>query len=79
MNDDFTTIILETHRDVKWICRTLADMKKTDEEFDDRIRELEEWRAERAGAEKRAGGILAGLSGVAGALAAWVVQWLGVG
>lgn len=79
MKEDLTGKIIETHRDVKWICRTLEEMKKTDEEFDDRIHDLEGWRAERAGAEKRAGGIVAGLSGIVGAFAAWVVQWFGVG
>lgn len=79
MNDNLTAIIIETHRDVRWICRTLREMKETDVDFEDRIRDLEEWRSEKNGAEKRSGGIVAGLSGVAGALAAWVVQWFGVG
>ena len=35
--------------------------------------------AEKAGAEKLTGGVVAGLGGVAGALATWVVQWLGMG
>ena len=77
MNDDLTAKIIETHRDVKWICRTLEDMKETDEDFEVRIRDLEGWRAEKTGAEKRTGGIVAGVSGIVGALAAWVVQWLG--
>lgn len=79
MNDDLTATIIETHRDVKWICRTLNEMKETDADFEDRIRDLEEWRSEKSGAEKRAGGLIAAFSGVAAAFAAWVVQWLGVG
>ena len=77
MNDDLNTKIIETHRDVKWICRTLEEMKETDADFEGRIRGLEEWRAEKVGAEMRTGGMVAGLSGVVGAFAAWVVQWLG--
>ena len=79
IRDDLNAKIIETHRDVKWICRTLEEMKETDTDFEARLRELEGWQAERAGAEKRAGGIVAGVSGIVGALAAWVVQWLGVG
>ncbi len=79
MNDDMDAILIETHRDVKWICRTLEEMKDTDADFEYRIRDLEEWQAEKAGAEKLTGGVVAGLGGVFGALAAWVVQWLGVG
>ena len=77
MMDDVTAKIIETHRDVKWICRTLEEMKETDADFEDRIRGLEGWQAEKAGAEKRNGSIAAGLGGVVGAVAAWVVQWLG--
>ncbi|WFN34951.1 hypothetical protein L1S32_02190 [Methanogenium sp. S4BF] len=79
MKDDVTAQIIETHRDVKWICRTLEEMKETDADFEGRIRNLEGWRAEKAGAEKRTGGIVAGVSGIVGALAAWAVQWLGMG
>ncbi len=76
---DLTETIIETHRDVKWICKTLTAMDARDEDFETRLRSLERWRAERAGAEKRTGGMVAGVSGIAGALAAWVVQWLGMG
>ncbi len=79
MRGDLTETIIETHRDVKWICRTLKEMDARDEDFEMRLRSLERWRAERAGAERRTGGIVAGVSGVVGAFAAWVVQWLGVG
>ena len=79
MNDELTAKIHETHRDVRWICRTLTEMKETDTRFDDRIHALEEWRAESAGAEKRTGGIIAGVSALIAAVSALVVQWLGMG
>ena len=79
MMDDLNAKITGMHRDVKWICRTLEEMKETDVDFEDRLRKLEGWQAEKAGADKRSGGIVAGVSGVVGALAALVVQWLGVG
>ena len=69
--------IIETHRDVKWICRTLEEMKETDAGFETRLRALEGWRAEKAGAEKRMGGICAGLSGLTGGAVAWLFQWMG--
>jgi len=79
MMDDLDAKIIEMHRDIKWICRTLGEMKKTDVDFEDRLRNLEGWQAEKGGAEKRSGGIVAGVSGIVGALAALVVQWLGMG
>ncbi|MDE4908961.1 hypothetical protein L0665_10115 [Methanogenium marinum] len=79
MMNDLDAKIIEMHRDIKWICRTLGEMKETDVDFEDRIRKLEGWQAEKAGVDKRTGGIVAGLSGVVGALAALVVQWLGMG
>jgi len=77
--DNLTETIIETHRDVKWICKTMQAMDARDEDFETRLRSIEGWKAERAGAERRTGGIVAGVSGVVGALAAWVVQWLGMG
>ncbi|MBT8508702.1 hypothetical protein AZH53_09825 [Methanomicrobiaceae archaeon CYW5] len=76
---NLTETIIETHRDVKWICKTLKEMDARDEDFETRLRTLERWRAERAGAERRTSGMVAGVSGVVGAVAAWVVQWLGMG
>ncbi|MDE4907299.1 hypothetical protein L0665_01515 [Methanogenium marinum] len=69
--------IIETHRDVKWICRTLTEMKETDENFENRIRNLEGWRAEKTGAERRMGGVCAGLSGIVGGVVAWLIQLMG--
>lgn len=77
MKDDLTAKIIETHRDVKWICRTLEDMKETDTDVEYRLRTLEGWQAEKAGAEKRMGGICAGLSGITGGLVAWLFQLMG--
>ncbi|MDE4907311.1 hypothetical protein L0665_01575 [Methanogenium marinum] len=69
--------IIETHRDVRWICRTLKKMKETDENFENRIRNLEGWRAEKTGAERQMGGICAGLSGIVGGVVAWLIQLMG--
>ena len=77
MKADVDAKIIEMHRDIKWICRTLTEMKETDADFEDRIRNLEGWRAEKGGAEKRATGIVAGLSGVIGGAIAWIFQWVG--
>ena len=44
----------------------------------DSIHALEEWRAESAGAGKRTGGIIAGISALIAAVSALVVQWLGM-
>ncbi|WFN33446.1 hypothetical protein L1S32_06180 [Methanogenium sp. S4BF] len=77
MKDDLAAKIIETHRDVKWICRTLEEMKETDADFEARIRALEGWRAEKTGAEKRLGGVCAGLSGVTGGIVAWLFQYVG--
>ncbi|KAF1078041.1 hypothetical protein [Methanogenium sp. MK-MG] len=79
MKDDLTATIIETHRDIKWICRTLEEMKETDADLESRLRNLEGRQAERAGNDKRNGGIVAGASGCVGAFAAWLVQWLGMG
>lgn len=75
--DDLTAKIIETHRDVKWVCRTLEEMKETDADSENRIRHLEGWRAEKTGSEKRMGGICAGLSGFVGGVVAWLIQLMG--
>ncbi len=41
--DDLNAKIIETHCDVKWICRTLEEMKETDVDFETRLRDLEGW------------------------------------
>lgn len=51
--DDLRETIIETHRDVKWICRTLAQMEHRDAATEERLRALENWRSERVGEERR--------------------------
>ncbi len=46
-------MIVGTNRDVKWICKTLAEMKGSIEDHKGRIRKLEEYRAESGGREGR--------------------------
>ncbi len=77
MIDDLNAKIIEMHRDVRWICRTLKEMKETDADFEDRIRNLEGWQAEKNGSEKRMGGVCAGLIGIVGIVAAWLMQLMG--
>ncbi len=62
---------------MKWICRTLEEMKGTDADVEDRLRALEGWQAEKAGTEKRMGGLCASLSGITGGLVAWLFQFMG--
>ena len=75
--DTVTTKLIEMHRDIKWICRTLTEMKETDADFETRIRRLEGWQAEQIGSEKRMGGVCAGLSGIVAGAVAWLVQLMG--
>ena len=81
MTDAKTTreLVYETNRDVKWICKTLQRMEARDEEFEDRLRALEGWRAEKAGEEKRVSTISAGAGGVVGGVVAVLVKVLGGG
>ncbi|MDE4907301.1 hypothetical protein L0665_01525 [Methanogenium marinum] len=73
MMDDLNAKIIETHRDVKWICRTLTEMKETDDDFENRIRNLEGWQAEKTGAERQMGDICADLRGIVGGVVAWLI------
>jgi len=75
--DNVNAKLAEMHRDIKWICRTLTEMKETDADFETRIRRLEGWQAEKIGSEKRMGGVCAGLSGIVGGVVAWLVQMMG--
>ena len=77
MKNELTATIIETHRDVKWICRTLTEMKETDTDFENRMRRMEGWQAEQIGSEKRMGGVCAGLSGIVGVVTAWLMQMIG--
>lgn len=77
MKAETTAKIIEMHQDIKWICLTLTEMKETDTDFENRIRNLEGWQAEKNGSEKRIGGACAGLSGIVGVFVAWVMQLMG--
>ena len=76
-NDDLTGMIIETNRDVKWICRALTQMKVADEELELRVRELEAWKAEHVGVEKKmavwAGAVGAVLGVIAGVVLEMVI------
>jgi len=81
MTNEKTTreLVYETNRDVKWICRALAQMEAQDEEFEARIRTLEGWRAEKVGEERRLSTMSAGAGGVVGGVVAVLVRVLGGG
>jgi hypothetical protein len=72
-------LVYETNRDVKWICRTLARIEARDEAFEDRLRALEGWRAEKAGEERRASAIGAGAGGIVGGAVAVILRMMGGG
>jgi len=54
-------------------------MEAQDEEFENRLRALEGWRAEKAGEEKRVSTISAGAGGIVGGVVAVIVRVLGGG
>lgn len=66
-------MIIETNRDVKWICKTLSEMKDSIQDHEDRIRILEDNRAEAKGCE---GKIAAGLGAGAGGTVAIILKML---
>lgn len=66
-------MIIETNRDVKWICRTLAEMKGTIEDHEGRLRNLEAYKAESGGRESK---IAAGLGAGAGGAVAFLIKLL---
>jgi len=41
-------MIVETNRDVKWICKTLAEMKGSIDDHEGRLRNLEAYKSESA-------------------------------
>ncbi|WOF15441.1 hypothetical protein F1737_01475 [Methanoplanus sp. FWC-SCC4] len=58
-------MIVETNRDVKWICKTLAEMKESIGDHENRIRSLEGSRSESTGWERQIyAGVGAGAGGV---------------
>ena len=67
-------MIVETNRDVKWICKTLAEMKGSIEDHEGRLRNLEAYKAESGGRESK---IAAGLGAGAGGAAALILRIFG--
>ena len=67
-------MIVETNRDVKWICKTLAEMKGSIDDHEGRLRNLEAYKSESAGRE---GKIAAGLGAGAGGAAAIMLRIFG--
>ncbi|WP_394339010.1 hypothetical protein [Methanofollis sp. UBA420] len=79
MAENLREKIVETNRDVKWICRTLRRMEERDAEMEGRLRDLENWKSETVGEEKRERQIAAGAGGVVGGIVAVVVKVMGWG
>jgi len=86
MNEhDITSLVMESKQllveqsaHIKWICRTLEEMKDCDADLEIRVRHLEEWKAEHVGVEKRmagAAGVLGAIIGVAAGI--MVDMWMG--
>jgi hypothetical protein len=69
-------MIFETNRDVKWICKTLVEMKETDSDIEARVRSIESWRDAKVGEEQKAQRISAGAGGLLGGVTAVIVQFL---
>ena len=76
---DLREMIVETNRDVKWICRTLERVENRDAEMETRLRALENWQSERAGEEVRERRAAVGAGGVVGGIVAVVVRVMGWG
>jgi hypothetical protein len=78
-NEKAVETLYETSRDVKWICQTLQRMEKRDEDFERRLRKLENFRSENAGMDKKERQISAGIGAGAGSLAAILLRVIGGG
>ncbi|GEM_PF-588945 len=82
MNEqDITTLVMKSNQllveqaaHIKWICRTLEEMKSCDADLEKRVRRLEEWKAEHVGVEKRMTGVAGVLGAVVGVVAGVLVQ-----
>jgi hypothetical protein len=81
MSGEKTTreMVYEIGRDVKWLCRTLDEVKALVGDHEDRLRAQEAWRHRKAGEEQRACRISAGAGGLVGGVVAVVVRVLGWG
>jgi len=71
--------LYETSGDVKWICRTLQRMEKRDEDFEKRLRKLENFKSETNGPDMKDRQISAGIGAGAGSLAAILLKVIGGG
>ncbi|QYZ80150.1 hypothetical protein E2N92_12290 [Methanofollis formosanus] len=76
---DLHEMIVETNRDVKWICRTLERMEARDAEMETRLRAVETWQSEKIGEERRERRAAAWAGGVVGGIVAVVVRVMGRG
>ncbi len=72
-------LVIETARDVKWICRTLRRMEEEGTCREERIRALEGWQSEQVGESRRDRQIAAGAGGIVGGAVAIVLQMFGWG
>jgi len=72
-------LVIETARDVKWICRTLRRMEEEGTCREERIRSLEGWQSEQVGESRRDRQIAAGAGGIVGGAVAIVLQMFGWG
>jgi hypothetical protein len=81
MSEEKTTreMVYEISRDVKWLCKTLQRMEKRDEDFEQRLREVEGWKHRKTGEEQRMYRISAGAGGLVGGFVAVLVRVLGWG
>ncbi len=79
MPEEKTTreMVYEISRDVKWICRTLAELKEQAGDHEHRLRDLEGWRERKIGEEQRARRIGAGAGGLVGGVVAVLVRVIG--
>ncbi|RXE56034.1 hypothetical protein ABH15_07510 [Methanoculleus taiwanensis] len=81
MSEEKTTreLVYEVSRDVKWICKTLAEMKEQAGDHENRLRAIEGWRQTKIGEEQRLSKISAGAGGLVGGVVAVMVRALGGG
>jgi hypothetical protein len=71
-------MVYEIGRDVKWLCRTLDEVKVLVGGHEQRLRELEHWRSEKVGEEQRACRISAGTGGLVGGIVAFLLKLIGL-
>jgi len=64
-------LVIETARDVKWICRTLQRMEEEGTCREERIRSLEGWQSEQVGESRRDRQIAAGAVAIVLQMIGW--------